>query len=853
MTIRTDDLVDAARHGNVAAITDGASNLSEPDRRRLAPQVLKLLRAVREAYVGRVREEPWPYAGDVEAVLIATETLVLAVSTAAELRKAGHWGLPPNDIAFETLKHRATVVGELVDAIADITPTRWNSRFALMRALVREGIIERPHNPGYILAMLNGLERPNSSIVEALRSDPALLEDEVWRLFEIEGAGETSLAAHDKYTPEAKSWSQALKTLSGEGLLPRARLLDASLAALGRDFAAFRAGWFSQFHELLVPTRDERREREADYVALLSSPVATTVSFAIRALVEVGQVSDANLDRLAPALTSKAATTVKATIKLLPKSGRGAAMAAAALPHATRDGQVALLAFIEATQIDDPDVVALVSAAEPALAPSLRRASKSQVSDAGSMVPNTATDSSRVSTLSGPVQSIGDLAELLATLLEHIEDAHDIERALDGVSRLCDRDDVTIRRLEVVARRAEKLLSTSHARPFAGHSPRADIAGLVIAFVTGTAPTMPAFRESRFRIIRTNTGPRRSVLGFLSYRVLEIAVRAAHGRKAPILSLPTGRGGAIDRETLESRRMELARLKITPGDADSLQAALRAGEVNEKGTVNFSFGSTKSSHSHQGKTYKHTYFQLEVDPPQKEVPPLANVPGLFVAAISAFGASAEADYCGIDRDGTTGLPEAVRWVGTVWPAKRELFYAKGAAELGRNVDWWQAMWHVRCFLEPLLVPTEPVQQMGTLLLSLGLAAKEPGERALATDVFIGVAQQQRIDLRALGETLGKLYDNGVVKGSRIASALSEAGRVSSGHTEAVAITIEHLLAVMHGPPPPDLHAVLETLGDALAALGRPIQKPEARAYLAGIEGTGKAALAAKHLLAGARP
>jgi hypothetical protein len=158
----------------------------------------------------------------------------------------------------------------------------------------------------------------------------------------------------------------------------------------------------------------------------------------------------------------------------------------------------------------------------------------------------------------------------------------------------------------------------------------------------------------------------------------------------------------------------------------------------------------------------------------------------------------------------------------------------------------------RCFLEPLLLPSEPIQQMGTLLLSLGLAAKEAGEKSLATDVLVNAVREERIDLRALGETLGQLYGHGVVKGSRIASTLSEAGRVSSKHVDAVATTIERLLAGMHGPPPPDLHAVLATLSDALAARGRPISDRDAWGYLAGIEGTGKAATSARALLAAAR-
>jgi uncharacterized protein DUF6493 len=847
----SEGLLGSARNGDVVAVSRGINQLSEAERRRIAPQVLKLLREVRQAYVGRVRDRPWPYAEDTRSVLHATETLVLGVATGAELRKAGPWGLPPTEIAVETLKHRPTLITDLVDAIADMAPTRWNPQFAVMRTLVRERLTDPPANPGYILALIHGLAKPKGSILEGLRADPGLLDHEIWRLFEIEGGGETSLAAHDKYTPEASSWSRALETLSREGKLSRARLLDASLDALGRDFGPFRAAWFAQFHELLSPTCEEREEREAAYLALLGSPVPATVSFAIRALDDIGELSDASVDRLSPALTSKATSTVKGAIKLLPKSSRGAAIAAAALPHATRDGQAALLAFIESSRTNDPRVAELLSAAKPALAPSLKSHEPFAIhpqDNAGQAFVQGPTSPKPP----GPVESLEELVELLAILLERIDDAHEIERALDGVSRLCQRDSQTIRKVAAVARRGEKLLSGSRARAFAGESPRGDLAGLLIAWMTGESPRVPPFHQGRFRILGAHVRHRRSVLGFLSYRVIEIAARAANGRSAPILSLPTDRGGAIDPDTLKTRRDELSRLGIRPGEADAMQAALRAGEVGDQARVRFDFGSNHSSHTYQGKTYKHTYFELKVDPPPMETPPLDDVPGLFRAAISSFGADAEADYCGINRDGAMGLPEAVRWVGTAWPANREVFYAKGAAELGRNVDWWQAMWHVRCFLEPMLLPAERIQAMGTLLLSLGIAAKEPGEKSLATDVLVPAVVQQRVDLRLLGETLGRLYDYGVVKGSRIASTLSDAGRVSSQHTEAVATIIERLLAAMHGPPPPDLHAVLATLSDALAARGRPIQDRDAWAYLAGIEGSGKAATMAKALLAGAQ-
>ena len=307
-------LLEAARQGDVAAVGRDVNELSEPERRKLAPRVLKLLREVRESYSGRVRQQPWPYAGDPESVMRATQRLFLGVATAAEVRKAGPWGLPPTQLAIETLRHRPAVVKELVDAIADMPPTRWNSQFTVMRTLVRDGFIEAPTNPGYILAMINGVSRPRGTILEALREDPGLVDYEVWRLFEVEGAGETSLAAHDKYTPEASGWSAALKILSDEGVLPRARLLDDSLAALSRDFAPFRANWFSRFHEQLAPSVDERRGRESAYAALLASPVPATVSFAVRALLAAGSISEANADRLVPALMSQAAATVKGAI-----------------------------------------------------------------------------------------------------------------------------------------------------------------------------------------------------------------------------------------------------------------------------------------------------------------------------------------------------------------------------------------------------------------------------------------------------------------------------------------------------------------------------------------------------------
>lgn len=308
------------------------------------------------------------------------------------------------------------------------------------------------------------------------------------------------------------------------------------------------------------------------------------------------------------------------------------------------------------------------------------------------------------------------------------------------------------------------------------------------------------------------------MLGFLSSRVLEIATRAARGEQAPILSLPTRHGGAIDPVVLASRRRQVKAARL-----DAIQAALRAGEVKPAATIRFNYESATAKH-----------FELVVDPPLEGQPDLADVADLFVA--------------GVANPDTGGSAEAVRWVGTVWPANRELFYAMGVKELAPNVDWWQAKWHVRCYLEPMLLPAEPVGEMGRLLLALGLVAKEPGEHGLATDVLIRAVAESRIDPLRLGDTLGRLYDHGEIKGNRIASTLADAARVSVAHSDAVATALERMLAVMHGPAPADVHAVLTTLSDSLSTAGRPLRNPDASAYLSGVGGSGKAAATARELL-----
>ncbi len=270
------------------------------------------------------------------------------------------------------------------------------------RLLMRSGLCEKPKHDNYVLGMTGhqtGVGGASSdptehqgrtwskwNILTHLDAEPDLLED-VWRLFEIEGGGEYSLATHDKYKSDAAHrWDASLVELSKRGALSRERLLDVSLSALDRGFAQFRAGWFSAFHELMKPTLDERVALQDRYLTLLASPIPPTVSFALAAIEAIDKErplpGKSIVEAARPLMLARAKGTVKSGLKLLDKiakrdptqSSAVACVAAEALVHEASDVQEAALKLIAlAGSTDDAKLVAAVTNAQGAVAASVRK------------------------------------------------------------------------------------------------------------------------------------------------------------------------------------------------------------------------------------------------------------------------------------------------------------------------------------------------------------------------------------------------------------------------------------------------------------------------------------------------
>ena len=120
---------------------------------------------------------------------------------------------------------------------------------------------------------------------------------------------------------------------------------------------------------------------------------------------------------------------------------------------------------------------------------------------------------------------------------------------------------------------------------------------------------------------------------------------------------------------------------------------------------------------------------------------------------------------------------AIPWLKSVWPIAGESFFAQGIEAIASNIDWWEARWENRAYLEPLLDADVPLRPMALLLLTLGLAAKEPGEQGLATEALIAAIRDGRIDGIKLGGAMAQLWPSGLIKMARWTKALADAARV----------------------------------------------------------------------------
>ena len=814
-----------------AEVRDELVSLKEPERRKRAKEAEKeferiWLRGAGERASTRWRAAAVAWAGTVTARKFVSDfwRLSTAILQDDELADDVYAVL-----AARGRSHFATVARGLLRA-----EMSWGWR--LVRRGVRDGLIEPPEGDEYVRGVVHGVAPPRSptddiaATYHGVLADPALLEREVWQLFEVDAASELGNAVVWSNRPAPSSgqppevenrWVYALRRLSAEGRLDRDRLLDASLDALMSDFRPASVGWYARFHEELEPTREERLARLDRYLALVTGTAPAVVKAGLAALRELEDtVAPEAVARVVPTafahrqknLATEALALLARLCKRYPEERAVLLEAVAqALAHERADVHERALKLLEQYPDDAPRaaLLAYAEAVAPTLRPRLEKLT-GVVAPTPTRATAVALPEPRVPEPAPgeplePVRDVDELIELAAALLAGHGSGDDVERFLDGVSRLCDE------RRPGFAQRTKGLVDQAgpHMAWRAGLASGVDVVATVVrAWAGGKRPGA--------------TAPRVTLGGVLAGRGLEVAQRAVRRRPRSLQALPTHAGGWLDPDVLAGRR-EAPRgffRRSTVEHYDRVGARLRSVPAAQ---VELLPVLTKAA----GQMPTQVRFVCGQLPPE-----LAGVDELR-RSLERLG-TGRAEWWRADEDWLADDGLGARWLLTAVPALPELAYARALAVIVDRID--ASMYrNPEVVFEHALDPHVPLREPAWGMVAAGLLAKAPDVQRLAVDLLVAAIEDERYDAASLGAALARSLDGGLGAITRLTAPLRDVARVSPLHGAQVVRGVEHALARLETAPR-GLHAVLEVAVEAATTTGRRVENERARAALERIAG-----------------
>ena len=749
--------------------------------------------------------------------------------------------------------------------------------FGAVRMLERLGLVKVEHDDTYVLAMVSclGGRRDGAVRADALRRDPELREL-MWRVFEVEGGGEVSLANVDKFSHPDATWAQTFRVLVADGTLPRGRVLECCLRALARDFSAYRAGWFAQVYRSLEPTGQERVAHQPLLLRLLRSAAPATVSFAVGQLAVVAKAGafddDGYVAECAAAMVVPAKSTAIGAINLATAVARrrpdlASAVAEAigvGLGHSHRDVQSQAL-----TALRSLAAMEIVEARLEELEPSVRRAASEWLGVSVARRHDVETTSVANPVL--PTVSTGDttVAELGARLLAGHLGASDVERFLAALAV----NDTS--GLDALKKQAAKALSDPRWQPRL----RRRLAALVVMAAGESEPAV--------------TGPDT----FLGRRLGEIVdVLAGRRAPAPLLAMPTDAAGWLDPGVFVARLaahpgppihdLIAALLRLAPdGRAEALRSA-RALPGEPGAAARYALG---------GEPAKVTTRPLWVAAARSRAP-LADDPHLIAAGLDGAGQGRAATYSlrlsareyrfeergktrvrtaydpslqvappgareradqptvvgAWDGRGTSSAwrhldPDWIPWHAQIWPHDAEPFFAVHVDEvLTASTAYPTVTYGTSAILDALVTHPGKLGSMAAATLAAGLSATEVQHRVLASEACAQLVPAARITAAELASAMAHLA--GHCTASRWAVTLRDAARTSPDAASAVVKVLDHLLPQLAADHP-GLHALLETRYEEAVRLGyRGVGEP-IRTWLQSFQRGSKAARTARLILA----
>jgi len=469
----------------------------------------------------------------------AVSNASLAVFALGPLSAVKKWQIRPSH--EDRKAFRSIIVDRrpdwLDDWIAHEMEAEWSQlEFPTIRSWVRDSIIAKPTADGYyrIFAwhlMRTGFYGAKEDYVpplsKQLLDDPDLLDD-IEGLFRVETNAFNTNSWLVKGAPDHhETWPQALIKLAEGGHYDRGKLLDLSLAGLQADIKQNQLSGYHKFFKQLAPETQELATRQQALIALLCHPVGHVAKFAIdmlgklesakllddaQALRELPNVFSGEGKGNAMAALRLIEKVIKRTIKQNKGNPSADALAAAieGLRHANGDVQAKAITLLETHSDhlapphwrDIESFAAFVAASNRASLASLLEGAGDAVDASAIAVPAAdpaeleayqAKDltflTSRVlsdETRLNPVATLDELIDLAFHCVEVVDHADEIERLLDGLSRMADQRPADFHeRVDPLVHRLKKRETGAHglgvAYPGVGENMRA----LLLTWATG--------------------------------------------------------------------------------------------------------------------------------------------------------------------------------------------------------------------------------------------------------------------------------------------------------------------------------------------------------------------------------
>ncbi|MGW3446104.1 DUF7825 domain-containing protein [Streptomyces sp. NPDC001076] len=860
-------VLEAVRAGRVGETALLVGKLADGERRALLPELQALRKELRAAPWESGSQRSYPALQVAGAMCHSGAAAAATWIAGADMR----WRQAPADMLLKVLADRDTGWQADVARRLAARPVSADVPFLLMAGLVRRSGCEVPVTDAYVVGWVRhiGHSWGRVPLVDRLRAEPDLAPL-VNGLFELSDLGEVRWLFGDG----PGSWQSALAELTGAGVLERKAVVDACVARLLRGGGPTDHRIFLPLLGLLALTRDEVRERVADWTALARdavSPVAAHAQSVLGALALDGDLTARQLAEASEGLLFRAEKKlVRAQLVLLGKVlARDPSSAAELLPavaqafgHEDTQVQERALKLVErhAKRLDgeaasQSDVAVAVEQLSPALR--VRAAAVLGIAPAAefAVYEEVLPPVPEPIRLTAAPDSAVELAEEVSALLaaDGDMDVAAFERALDGLARHAHRDQDALREaLEPVAATRWWWEPESHRRQhseeYFGHTRRGLLTTeggleLILATLYGAVSTATLLAGLR-------GGPadhdcaRHGFSRVLDVRLRELALRIRTDPQPLLLATPSWSTGTLEPAELVDRLDTYRRLGARPGEVDFAQALLRvrladttaalaaAGRASELGTPEgerlarrLSAGEATLPGSDRRTSGPRILIESD------EVQELGTeFPEAFRRLGRPFTASDAVRHCY-----HWGQENHRHWLATL-PELRELVAVRLVHDLSESALDDQ---RGAAAVLPLLAESGGAAGESThLCVAYGLGARHPEDRLAAVDALLVLAAREQLDAERLGADLGQLVRRGAVKPLRLAESARTAAATGANATiwEMLRNTLPVLLADLATGGTAGASGATRGLGELLSVAADCAERSGARGELPHLSG-----------------